>query len=321
MITAWDVFQSSFALVLVYAVACALKWKGILKEEHGSFLSSLLLNVCIPAAIFASLAREPIRWNLFFGPLIMYSAEIFGLLIAFLAAGKLLRLKPAQTGAVILCSAFGATTTVGMAFIQELYQGQWKAFTEAVISAQVGVAALFFVVGVPLAVFFGQHDKGLDVALRASCKFFRSPVFLSLVAGVLWNVFGLPGASDKWLGPMFKFLGLLQGAIGLLAGLAVGLMLRPVSVRTVLGAVVVVVVVKLILMPVFTGAVAFGLGFDPMWRGVLVVLSAMPSAVIAALFCRQYGCDGPLASLLVIVSTIVSVATLPIVYSLMMRGL
>ncbi len=320
MITAWEVFQASAALLAVYGVAIFLRWKNILKSEHEAFLSGLLMNVCIPAAVFSGLARQEIAWHLFFGPLVMYSSEIFAGLLAFIVGSFLLRLKPPQLGSLILCSAFGSATTVGMAFIEELYQGHWLAFTEAIITAQIGVAALIFLLGAPVAIIFGGQGEGREKIKTEIMKFLRSPIFIALIAGILWSALRLPDASDKYMGPVFQFLGLLQGAIALLAGLAVGLMIRPVKIRSVAGLVLAVVMIKLVLAPLFTAGASTILGFEPMWRGVLVLISAMPSAVIAALFARKYGCDASLASTLVIATTIVSVLTLPVVYSLSIKG-
>lgn len=320
MVTAWEVFQASVALLLVYGVAGVLRWKNILKPEHEKLLTALLMNICIPAAIFTGLARQPIQWHLFFGPLVMYCGEIFGGLVAFLVGAKLLKLKPAQTGTLILCCAFGSATTVGMAFIEELYQGHLQAFTEAIISAQLGVAFLIFVAGAPVAIYFGNLENGGGNFRAEILRFFYSPIFIALVVGLVWNVLKMPGASDEFMGPIFKFLGLLQGAIALLAGLAVGLLFRPVSIRLIAGSVITVVAIKLIIIPLFIGGTTAVIGLEPMWRGVLIVLSAMPTAVIAALFAKKYGCDAGLASVLIIVSTVVSVLTLPLIYKLSMHG-
>lgn len=47
-------------------------------------------------------------------------------------------------------------------------------------------------------------------------------------------------------------------------------------------------------------------------REVLVIESAVPSGAIAAVLAERYGCDGTLASTIVIISFLVSLVTLPV---------
>ncbi len=72
----------------------------------------------------------------------------------------------------------------------------------------------------------------------------------------------------------------------------------------------VVVIVKLILKPLAASAAGNALGFPDMWHDIVVVLAAMPPAVLGVVYLRRYGGDASLASALLLTATILSAATL-----------
>jgi len=57
-----------------------------------------------------------------------------------------------------------------------------------------------------------------------------------------------------------------------------------------------------------TLAVQFG--FPELWRQILVLLAAMPPAILGVVFLKRYGGDASLASTLLLVASLASVATL-----------
>ena len=76
----------------------------------------------------------------------------------------------------------------------------------------------------------------------------------------------------------------------------------------------VVVVIKLLLKPLAAGVIAEGLNFPDLWKDVLVLLAAMPPAVLGPIFLKRYGGDAALASALLLSATLISVGTLLLVF-------
>jgi hypothetical protein len=58
------------------------------------------------------------------------------------------------------------------------------------------------------------------------------------------------------------------------------------------------------------------LDFPELWKDVLVLLAAMPPAILGVVFLRRYGGDAALASALLLAATIVSVFSLLIIFSI-----
>jgi predicted permease len=95
-----------------------------------------------------------------------------------------------------------------------------------------------------------------------------------------------------------------------IAILSVGLMFKVPNVRKILVALTVVIVLKLLFKPLVAGVLGSLLGFPELWTEVLVLLAAMPPAVLGAVFLRRYGGDASLASALLLAASLVSCVTL-----------
>jgi predicted permease len=187
-----------------------------------------------------------------------------------------------------------------------MYPGNAQALSEAVLISEIGVGYPIFILGPVLAAYFGSQKSGW----KASLSFFKSPVFYALIAGILWGAAGLPGKDNTFTAPLFHLADVLSGALTPVAILTVGLMLKKPSVRAILVPLAVVITIKLLIKPVAAGALASAFGFPEIWREILVILAAMPPAVLGVVFLRRYGGDASLASALLLSATILSCATL-----------
>lgn len=70
--------------------------------------------------------------------------------------------------------------------------------------------------------------------------------------------------------------------------------------------------VRLLLIPLLVFSLLCLLPIDPMVRGVMVLISAMPAGSTTAILAARYNGDAPFASCLVFISTLCSLATLPL---------
>jgi predicted permease len=86
------------------------------------------------------------------------------------------------------------------------------------------------------------------------------------------------------------------------------------NVRKVLVALGVVILLKLLFKPLLAGFFSSLLGFPKLWKDVLVLLAAMPSAVLGAVFLRRYGGDASMASALLLAASLVSCVSLLAVF-------
>lgn len=301
--------------LLIVAVVQLLKRRGIFDDSHQPVFDRLVTEFALPAIVFGMLTTTIIRIDWVLPILIVNIAVIIAMVVAW-AACRAFSLSPAATGTVVILSAWGSTYTVGAPVLATVFGTASEELALGHALGTFGFALPFFTLGILVAGYFGLAEQGKDFSLPAFLKdFFCSPVFLAfwlgLVVSLLFTFFNLPGA-DIYDDVFVEFFFVIQHALNLLVWISLGLLLRPVQVRTFVPLLALVAIVHLFLLPalVFVGGSLTGLSL--MERQVSVILAAMPSGAIAAVIADRYGCDGKLAAALVIGTYLISLATLPL---------
>lgn len=300
-------------LVFIYAFAVILRRKGVLKEEHSLTFARIVTDLCLPAVIFVSLARQSIDLEQIAPALLMLGLELLIIALAW-GISVLLKFNKAQQGAIVFCSAFGSSTFLGYSIITQMFPHTPEALSEAVLISEIGVGYPIFILGPVLAAYFGSKRSDAGSRWRSSLSFFKSPVFFALIIGLLWGIFKLPGEKNVILAPVFQLGNVLAAALTPLAIISIGLMFKLPRLRNIIIPLVIVILLKLILKPLIAGTLATQFGFLELWKEVLVLLAAMPPAILGVVFLRRYGGDASLASTLLLAATLISCITLVIVF-------
>lgn len=296
-------------IVFIYALALFLRRKGALAEEHSLTLARIVTELCLPAIIFVSLAKQSIRLDQIVPALVMLGLELSCIALAWIIS-VLLKFNKAQQGAIVFCSAFGSSTFLGYSIIMQMFPHTPEALSEAVLISEIGVGYPIFILGPTLAAYFGSKELDTKSQWKTSLVFFKSPVFFALLIGLLWGAFRLPGEENPFLAPIFQLCNILASALTPLAILSVGLMFKFPHLRKIIVPLTIVVLLKLIIKPLLASFFATQFGFPVLWKEVLVLLAAMPPAVLGAVFLRRYGGDASLASALLLTASVVSCVTL-----------
>jgi len=305
--------KAIIVIVILYALALYLRRKGTLTEDHSLILARIVTDLCLPAIIFVSLARQTIRLDQIAPALVMLGLELGCIALAWIIS-IWLKFNKAQQGAIVFCSAFGSSTFLGYVIIMQMFPNTPGALSEAVLISEIGVGYPIFILGPILAAYFGSETLDIKSQWRSSLVFFKSPVFFALIIGLLWGYLRLPGQSNEFLAPIFKVCNVLASALTPLAILSVGLMFKLPHLRKMIGALTIVILLKLIIKPLIAGSLATLFGFPELWKEVLVLLAAMPPAVLGAVFLRRYGGDASLASTLLLGGTMASAGSLLAVF-------
>ncbi|MCD4736108.1 MAG: AEC family transporter [Bacteroidales bacterium] len=313
MDTLHHLIKAILVIILLYVVAISMRWRKILSEDHSLIIARIVTDLCLPAMIFVSLAGRLIRLDQLGPALEMLLLELLCVALAWFVSYKL-KFSKEQQGAVVFCSAFGSSAFLGYPLIIQMFPEKAEALTEAVLISEIGVGYPIFILGPVLASYFGSKKQNSKAILSSTLIFLKSPVFIALVLGVMWGHLQLPGEDNEFLEPFFKVGNVLAAALTPMAILSVGLMFKLPAIRKIILALFVVVFIKLLIKPVIAGYVASLLEFPDLWRDVLIILAAMPPAILGAVFLRRYGGDATLASTLVLSVSIISIFTILAVY-------
>lgn len=308
-----NLVNSIIVIVCLYALALFLRRKGTLTEEHSLTFARVVTDLCLPAMIFISLAKHSIRLDQLDPALTMLGLELFCIALAWIVSVSL-KFNKAQQGAIVFCSAFGSSTFLGYSIIMQMFPNTPEALSEAVLISEIGVGYPIFILGPILGAYFGSQAVATKQQWKASLDFFKSPVFFALIIGLLWGHFQLPGQENIFLAPLFQLCNVLSSALTPLAILSVGLMFKLPHLRNIMVPLIIVILLKLIIKPLLASFLATQFGFPELWKEVLVLLAAMPPAVLGAVFLRRYGGDASLASALLLAASLVSCVTLVVVF-------
>jgi predicted permease len=302
--------MTSILTQMVLLILCGVVWRvlrpaGLDGDQTRMVLTNLVYYLFLPALVLKLISRSQLGAETLL--IAGYGVGIVGFgggMAALYTYWR--RLAPAQAGAVWLAVAFPNVTFLGLPVLQQTF-GEWA----ALVAIQLDLFActpLVLTLGIEVARRFGnrpREDRRLSL--------FRVPPLWAFALAVVLNRTGWelpPWALD--------FLELLAKAVTPMMLLALGLALDFRSLRwrsgSLLGS---VAVIKLGLMPGFGWWFGKGLGFTGDELTALVLEAGMPSMLFGIVLCDRFGLDSRLYALLVTVTTLISLFSLPFWYALL----
>jgi predicted permease len=309
------VLETVLGFWLVVVLAILLKRYGVLAEEQSTLFSKLLTQIVLPAMIFVQLATHTIAPRQLLMVVVMFVSVLITLAVAW-AAGRALRLPRPTIGALMIVSTFGSSTLLGYPLIQYAFPGNPEAMTDAVLASELGMGLPIFTICPMIALYFGSASQDKSGMKKAATQYFRSPIFIAVVLGLVASPFSLD-PRNPLVAPFSIALDMISGAIPFLATLVLGLQLRRVSPRKILPLVLVSAVIQMGLEPYLAYLQAELYRLSAEQQEVLVLLSSMPSGVLGPVFATRFRCDGETASAIAFVNILLSVIAVPLVFSVL----
>jgi len=308
-----DIYMHTLTSILVLAaiilMIVILRHRGMLKQEDGLLFSKLVTQITLPAIIFYALAHSVLEWKYLLLFLMMIASAIVVLTLAWFI-GKALKLTRPKMGTFLLVSGFGSSSLLGYALVAELFPDNTNALAEAAFISELGVGLPLFTIGVMIAMYYGDQEENNSHLVGSALSFFRSPIFISIVAGTAWSLLKLP-LEGVLIGSFFDAVHIIGKANTFMVTLTVGVLLQFSALRSILWIALAAIMLKLILGPLLVYIPASTIHLETWQLQVLILEAAMPSAMLSVVLANKYGCDARLAAQLVFITLIVSIFTAP----------
>lgn len=304
-----------FILMAMILLAVILKRTGFLHKDQSSLFSRIVLHVTLPAVVFSSLAVNSFNEKFLLMAVVMLVIELICMAIAWVI-GTYLKLKPGEKGALILVSAFGMTTLLGYPVIRQVFPDNPLAMEEAVITSEFGVGFLLFILGPVIAMHYGENEFSAKVMGKSLKNFLSSPLFISLIAGIMVSFIPFDHSSHVF-SEMIRFFKLVGNANLLLVAFTLGLIIEFKSEKSIYLFLVIAIIIKLIIKPLLAYWLTGFEGFTEMMRQIVFIETAMPSAILTAVFAKQYNCRPDLVSNAIVVTLILSLASVSLLFILL----
>ncbi|MBN1952077.1 MAG: AEC family transporter [Bacteroidales bacterium] len=303
-----NAIQALAILIALILLGMGLRNWGVLKEEHGQVFSRVIVNVTIPALIFSSLSCADFDSKKLLLAMVMIFSQLGCALLAWVISGALKLSRP-RRGALILASTFTSSAFLGYAVVKEIFGNDLDALADAAVVSELGVATLLFTFGIFVAMHFGMQDTPLRIRVRQMTSFFYSPIFITLILSIAISFVRLP-KENLLIAGFYDAIHIITDANTFLVSLTIGVMLHFKDLRRVWMIVLLAVVIKLVIQPLLSWGQAELLAFPLLWKEIVVLEAAMPTATMTAVLAKRYGCDAELTSILVFATFISSILTM-----------
>jgi predicted permease len=308
-----SVFQTVLSLFLVLFTGYLLKRGRILQETDIGLINRLIMDVTLPAFVFHALYRQHVTADMFHAAWLFGVLQVLVMVVIWIPA-RLLRFPRPVIGTFLLTAVYGNTGFLGYPVVQAIFGQTEGAMAAAVVYDQFSMALPVYTVGVAVAMHYGtKHETNW----REMFSFFTTPTFVVLIGTLVIN------ALDVSI-PTFitRAAHLLAGATVPLVLLSLGLMLNLSRLRAnhYYLPMVLIIGVKMLLFPYLMWLATGWVGVQGVARWVAVTQSAMPSAMVNAVITERYGCDHQLATLVIVLGTLLTVLVLPVTATLLGVG-
>ena len=302
------------ALAAIAAVGAALHYliRELDIDSTRRQCGSLVLNVLLPAlnieVIYRSTAGRH-QWQI---PLAMLLGMVVCVGIAILAF-RMFPIDRKLKSSLILGSAFGNVTYLGMPLLRGLFPEQLLHVTEIAILCEITVTSSDLITGSLLDI---MHHEGartsLTVALIQVLKF---PLLWSAAGAVIIRLLGI--RLPDFLLMALHLLG--QSTSGLML-LVLGMALKPSVMAGSLAKLKSwwpMLIVKLGISPLVVGLAASLVGLSALNLHATTLEAAMPSQLFTFIVADRFGFDTELLAAAVACMTVISLVTVPIVEHLL----
>jgi len=312
MNTTQSLVSGVIVMLAIIVLAALLKKFGVLKKDDSALFSRIVLQVTLPAVIFSSLALQHFSNQFLLMAGIMAVIEIAVIIMAWVIA-TMLKFKPGEKGALILVSAFGMTTLMGYPIIRQVFPGNALAMEEAVVTSEFGVGLLLFILGPLIAMYYGKSKLEGRFVMKSVKKFFVSPIFVALVAGIGFSF--IPFNQESQVFTTFvQFFKLIGNANLLMVAFTIGLIIEFKQIKHIYLFLGISILLKLIVKPLLAVLFTGGPDFTEMMREIVLIETALPSAILTVVFAKQYSCRPDLVSMAIMVTLVLSVASVSLIF-------
>jgi predicted permease len=296
--------QQVIILFILILIGFVLKKTGLLNDVLNRGLTDLLLTICVPFTIFTSFLHIQISPAVLMNMAIALFCAFFVQCFAAVL-GKLLYIKyPAKTGKILLLSAvFSNCGFMGLPVLLGIY-GKEGVFYGSIYIVVYNL--LIWTMGIK--VIRGKMNSG------SARELILNPAIIAVISGFIFFFF-----SIKLPAPVFTALDLTGGMTTPVSMFVIGSMLAEINFiqlikgwTVYLGCAVRLLAVPLLVFPIF-----MIMGLPEGIFKIILTSAAMPVGAMVAIFADKYDGDTRLASRLVVISTALSIFTLPLVVFVM----
>lgn len=290
-----------FSLILVGNIIKKLK---VVSAEFQAGIAPLVLNVTLPAFILSSMTFEfSLETLKSSGILIAISFGLYG--VAFILSkvySKVFKNQDKQRAVLEYAIMFSNTGYMGYPVVAQLF-GEKGVFYAAIYNLSFTI--LIWTYGVDLL----GGNKNETISLKKRLAALINPGLIAVLIGFTMFLSGLSFPE-----PIYNILDMIGSTTTPLSMMFIGFILTEIKPSEAIKnyQLWIISAIRLVIMPALAYLILSAFGFTGLVLYIPVVIVAMPVAVNVAVFASRYQSDYRLGSLLIFISTLLSIVTVPI---------
>jgi predicted permease len=281
--------------------------KAINAEISLTVISSLVYYFMLPALILEILWQAPLLENSVYIAIMAGGGILASMLLAILFSRFSTHLPKATIGALILAASFPNATYMGLPVLEDTF-GSWSR-SIALQYDMFACTPILLTLGIFIASSYGQQEK-LSKLLFSMLKV---PAVWATLLAITLNLSGVP--MPEFFRGIFHMMG--NTVIPLML-FSLGLSLRPklISLHDI-KPVLAITIIQLIMMPFIVWSIGQTVPISHDYLLPVVIEGAMPSMLLGLVLCNRYKLDTGFYASAVMVSSLVSLITLPTILKIL----
>ena len=313
MDTLFIMLKNVIIFVLLAVPGYFLVKRNVLKSQDSGGLSKLLTNIGMPALVLSSTLSLPISAELTVSMLVTAVICTGFTAFSFFSSAWFCKDKNEKTNAMMrFATIFVNSGFIGLPLASAIFPGNSQLMAYLIVS-NIVMNVMMFTLG---AYLISGDRSSINVK-----KAVLTPVVLAFLVGIVLNLLGVAKAVPELL----TYTNHFKGIVTPLSMIVLGMKLADVPMKKLFTSrrMYYVSFLRLIAYPVVGTTLVYALQYVPfLGLGADAVLGffigvAMPTAGLASVFSDQYGGDTENAVILTLGTTIVSIATIPVLYWLL----
>ncbi len=307
----FNAMQIVVTIFLLMALGYLLAAKGWFDGGKGQLLSKLVVNVGVPATVFANMLTYYTRESL--------AASLVGLMVPFLTMGgayliaiplaRLIRLPQQKRGVFCVMFSFSNSIFIGLPVATAIFGAQAVPYA---LLYYVGNTVIFWTIGISGI----KRDGGEKASLfsKQTLKNLASPALIAFAACIVMLVFNLklpPFAADA-----AKYLG---GLVTPCSMLFIGSVLHRIGLKKLYvdRGIALSFAGRFIAAPLLAFAIGAAFSIPPLMGRVFMMQASMPVMSQCSIVAAMYGADESFAAVGTVLTTLFSLVYMPLLMLVM----
>lgn len=310
-----NALQSILSIVVLIVLGYFLARKGFFDKGAAALFSKLVISVSLPAMMISNMLSF-FDWENFYsmgkGIIIPFASMLICYTVAVFIT-KLIKVNPERKG--IFQAMFFASNTIfmGMPINMALFGEQSVPY---VLYYYVANTTIFWTIGIHSI----SKDKGGDkekIISISTIKRIFSPPFLGFLTGMLLVLLKIK--LPDFITDSCRYLGELTTPLSLLF---IGISFSTINIKDIKfdKDMAALLLGRFVISPLVVYALTLIIPIPSLMTKVFIIQSAMPVITQSAIVASAYGADQYYATYMVTITTILSVAFIP-VYMILMNGI